>query len=94
MGAANPLQNEVIIITQRGIYCRKSRFTTKWTSYTNCGKSFPKVQQEINYKVGQLLLQNVVGTIKLDNFIAKWDNYYRKGQYIFETLRQVETYVY
>ena len=31
--AVNPLQNEVIIITQRGMYHWKSRFTTKWTRY-------------------------------------------------------------
>ena len=26
--------------------------------------------------------------------IAKWDNYYRKGQHIFVTLGQMETHVY
>ena len=26
--------------------------------------------------------------------IAKWDNYYRKGQYIFVALGQMETHVY
>ena len=30
---------------------------------TNWGKSFRKVQQVINYKVGQSLLQNVVGLL-------------------------------
>ena len=44
------------------------------------------------YKVGQL--QSVVGIIKWDNFIAKWDNYNRKGQYIFVTLGEIETHVY
>ena len=37
--AVNPLQNEVIIITQRGMYYRKGRFTTKWTRYfTKCSR--------------------------------------------------------
>ena len=44
--AVNPLQNEVIIITQRDIYYRKSRFTTKWTGY---------------YKFGQELSQSAAG---------------------------------
>ena len=92
--AVNPLQNEVIIITKMGMYYRKGRFTTKLTRYCKLGKSFHKVQQVIHYKVGQSLLQNVIGIIKLNKFIAKWDNYYRKSQYIFVTPGQIETYVY
>ena len=61
--AVDPLQNEVIIITQMGRYYRKGCFTTKLTRYCKLGKSFHKVQQVIHYKVGQSLLQNVVGII-------------------------------
>ena len=50
------------------------------------------------YKLGQLrvitkwsksynLLQSrTVVITKWDNFVAKWDNYYKVGQYIFVTL--------
>ena len=57
------------------------------TGITNRGKSYYKVGQVIYYKVGQSLLQSGVG-------IIKWGNYYRKGQYIFVTLGQIENHVY
>ena len=36
--AVNPLQNEVIIITQKDMYYRKGRFTKKWTRYYKLGQ--------------------------------------------------------
>ena len=52
------------------------------------------MRQVFYYKVGQSLLQSGVGFIKWSNFAANWGNYYRKGQYTFVTLGQIETYVY
>ena len=52
------------------------------------------MRQVFYYKVGQSLLQSGVGFIKWSNFVANWSNYYRKGQYTFVTLGQIETYVY
>ena len=52
------------------------------------------MRQVFYYKVGQSLLQSGVGFIKWSNFVANWGNYYRKGQYTFVTLGQIETYVY
>ena len=72
----------------------KSALLQSGTGITNWGKSYYKVGQIIYYKVGQSLLQSGVGIIKWCNFIAKWGNYYRKGQYIFLTLGQMETHVY
>ena len=92
--AVNPLQNGVIIITQRGIYYKKSRFTTKWTRYYKLGQELSQSAAGYHYKVGQSLQQSAVGIINQDNFIAKWNNCYRKGQYLFVTLGQIETYVY
>ena len=61
--AVNPLQNEVIIITQRGMYYRKSRFTTKLTRY---------------YKLGQELSQSAAGNSLQSGsiIIAKCGRYY------------------
>ena len=50
---------------------KKSAVLQSGTGITNWGKSY--------YKVGQLLLQSGVGIIKFGKFIAKLDNYYRKG---------------
>ena len=52
------------------------------------------MRQVFYYKVGQSLLQSGVGFIKWSNFVANWGNYYRKGQYTFVALGQMETYVY
>ena len=57
------------------------------TSITNWGKGYYKVGLVIQYKVCQSLLQSMVG-------IMKWSNYYRKDQYIFVTLGEIETHVY
>ena len=57
------------------------------TSITNWGKGYYKVGLVIQYKVCQSLLQSMVG-------IMKWSNYYRKDQYIFVTLEEIETHVY
>ena len=76
------------------MYYRKGRFTTKWTRYYKLGQELSQSAAGYHYKVGQSLLQSAVGIIKYDNFIAKWNNCYRKGQYIFVTLGQIETYVY
>ena len=62
--AVNPLQNEVIIITQRGMYYKKSRFTTKWTRYYKLGQELSQSAAGYHYKVGQSLLQSAVGIIK------------------------------
>ena len=61
--AVNPLQNEVIIITQRGMYYRKGRFTTKLTRY---------------YKLGQELPQSATGNLLQSGsiIIAKCGRYY------------------
>ena len=77
-GAVNPLQNDAIIIIQNGMYYRKGRLTTKWNRYYKLGKSFHEVQQVIHYKVGQSLLESVVGVIMYNNFIAKWTNVTKK----------------
>ena len=58
------------------------------------GKGYYKVEQVVYYKVGQSLLQSGVGIIRWGNFITKWGYWYRKGQYIFVTLGQMETHVY
>ena len=65
-----------------------------WDRYFKLGQELWQSGQVIFCKVGQLLLQSGIGIIKWGNFIAKWDNYYRKGQYIFVTLEQMETHVY
>ena len=46
----------------------------------------PLVNQSISYAE--------LSCAKRGNFIAKWGNCYRKGQYIFVTLGQMETHVY
>ena len=50
--------------------------------------------QVIFFKVRQSLLQSGIGIIKCGNFIAKCGNYYRKSQYIFVILGQMEIHVY
>ena len=50
---------------------KKSAVLQRGTGITKWGKSY--------YKVGQSLLQSGVGIIKFGKFIAKSDNYYRKG---------------
>ena len=80
---------------QRGAcITEKTALLQSGTDIRNWGKSFHKVQQVTHYKVGQSLLKSVVGIIKYGNLVAKWDNYYRKGQYIFLTLRQIGNYNY
>ena len=61
--AVNPFQNEVIIITQRGMYYRRGRFTTMLTRY---------------YKLGQELSQSVAGNSLQSGsiIIAKCGRYY------------------
>ena len=57
------------------------------TGITNWDKSYYKVVKVIYYKEnGSILIANGVGIIEWASFIAKWDNYYRKGKYIFVTL--------
>ena len=92
--AVNPLQNGVIIITQRGRFYKKRPLYYSGTGIGNWGKSYCKVGQVSHFKVGQSLLQCVVGIIKWCTFIAKWDNYFRKGQYIFVTPEETENHVY
>ena len=80
---------------QRGAFLRKKdALLQSGAGITNLNKSYYKVGNVIHYKVGQLLLQSGVGINKLGNFITKWGNYYRKGQYIFVTLGLVEIHVY
>ena len=73
---------------------KKAALLQSGTDITNWGRSYYKVGQVIHYNVGQSLLQSVVGIIKWGNFIAKWDNYNRKGQYILVTLGEIRTHVY
>ena len=42
--------------------------------------SYYKVRQLFYYKVRQVLLQSAIGITKCDNFITKWDRYYKVGQ--------------
>ena len=65
---------------------KKSALLPDGTGITYWGKTY--------YKIGQSLWQSEVGLIKWVNFIAKLDNCYRKGQYIFVTLGQMKTNVY
>ena len=62
-GAVNPLQNEATIITQRGLYYRKRRFTAKWNRYY-------KLDQELSQSEAGSSLQS--GSI----IIAKCGRYY------------------
>ena len=62
--AVNPLQNVVIVITQREMYYRKGGFTTKWTRYYKLGQKLSQSAAGYHYKVGQSLLQSAVGIIK------------------------------
>ena len=67
---------------KEGHVLQKVLVITKWDRY---------------YKLGQSLLQSgvsIISIIKWGNFIAKCGNYYRKCQYIFMTLGQMETHVY
>ena len=66
---------------------KKAALLSTGTSITNWGKGYYKVGLVIQYKVCQSLLQSMVG-------IMKWSNYYRKDQYIFVTLGEIETHVY
>ena len=45
------------------------------------------------YKVGQLLLQNGTRSFitKLDNFITKWDRYYKTGQLNEKVVRVLQS---
>ena len=52
------------------------------------------MEQVIYFNVGQSLLQRAVGIIQWDNFIPKYGNCYRKGQFIFVTLKQMETHAF
>ena len=73
---------------------KKTALLQSGTYITNWDSRYYKVGQVIHYNVGQSLLQSMVSIIKWGNFIAKWDNYNRKGQYIFVTLEEIETHVY
>ena len=72
---------------------KKAALLQSGTDITNWDRRYYKVGQVIHYNVSQSLLQSVVGIINWGNFIAKWDNYNRKGQYIFVTLGEIETHV-
>ena len=73
--AVNPFQNEVIIITQRGMYYRKGSFTTKLTRY---------------FKLGQELSQSPAGDSLQSRsiIIAKCVRYYKVEQ-IYCKVRQL-----
>ena len=78
------------------MYYKKVCFITNWDRYYN------KLRQELLQSGAGYLLQSGlivivkwVGLIKLpNNFIQKYGNYYRKSQYIFVTLAQMETHLY
>ena len=44
---------------------------------TKCDNFHYKVRELFYYKVRQVLLQSATGIIKCDNFITKWDRYYK-----------------
>ena len=74
-------------------FIKKTALLQTGTSITNWGKGYYKVGQVIQYSAS-IIIAKYGRYYEYGNFIVKWGNYYRKDQYTFVTLGEIETHVY